>query len=165
MANGQCTVVDRDRLVAAGGFGPVRDALLEDLAVARHLAASGHDVRFVDGTGVLDVTGYGSLLGAWRGWGRSLDLAPATSPPWQAFDLAVVWAALGLPVPRLLARRGDAIDVVALALRLGTLVGTARAYRRRGVAYWLSPLADPAVAARITIGTLRPSRRWRGRSY
>ena len=72
---------------------------------------------------------------------------------------------MALPLPRLLARRGDAVDVVALALRLGTLVGTARAYRRRGLPYWLSPLADVAVAGRITVGTVRPSRRWRGRDY
>lgn len=165
MANGQCTVVDRERLVAAGGFVPVRGALLEDLALARHLAGAGHEVRFVDGTAVLDVAGYGSLPLAWRGWGRSLDLAPVTAPTWQALDLAVVGAALALPLPRLVLRRGDVVDVVALALRIGTLVGTARAYRRRGLPYWLSPLADLPVAARITVGTLRPSRRWRGRSY
>ncbi|HEX4901619.1 MAG TPA: glycosyltransferase family 2 protein, partial [Acidimicrobiales bacterium] len=50
MANGQCMVVDRERLLAAGGFESVRSALLEDLALARHLAATGHGVRFVDGT-------------------------------------------------------------------------------------------------------------------
>lgn len=165
MANGQCTVVDRGRLREAGGFEPVRGALLEDLALARHLAVAGHDVRFVDGTAVLDVHGYGSAVEAWRGWGRSLDLAPVTGPAWQVLDLAVVWAALALPLPRLALRRGDAVDVVALALRGGTLVGTARAYRRRGLPYWLSPLADVAVAARITAGTVRPSRRWRGRDY
>ncbi|MFP5320867.1 MAG: glycosyltransferase [Acidimicrobiia bacterium] len=158
-------VVDRAALLAAGGFEPVQGALLEDLALARHLAAEGHEVRFVDGTAVLDVEGYGSLAATWGGWGRSLDLAPVTAPAWQVLDLAVVWAALALPLPRVLARRGDVVDVIALALRIGTLVGTASAYRRRGLPYWLSPLADPAVAARITVGTLRPSRRWRGRRY
>lgn len=165
MANGQCTVVDRRRLLGAGGFELVRDALLEDLALARHLAAHGHRVRFVDGTAVLDVEGYGSAARAWSGWGRSLDLAPVTGRGWQALDLAVVWAAMALPLPRVLARRGDAVDVVALALRLGTLAGTARAYRRRGLPYWLSPLADLPVAARITAGTVRPARSWRGRTY
>jgi dolichol-phosphate mannosyltransferase len=165
MANGQCTVVDRCRLLDAGGFGPVRDALLEDLALARWLAGRGHEVRFVDATDCIDVEGYGSLAAAWRGWGRSLDLAPVTSTPWQLADLAVVWSTLALPLPRLLAGRGDALDVAALALRVGTLVGTRRAYRHAGPAYWLSPLADLAVAMRITAGTVRPDRRWRGRSY
>jgi dolichol-phosphate mannosyltransferase len=165
IANGQCMVVDRARLIAAGGFHPVRSALLEDLALARHLANAGHEVRFLDATDVIAVEGYGSARAAWRGWGRSLDLSEVTTPPWQALDLAVVWVAMALPLPRLLAGRGDAIDAVALALRLGTLAGTARAYRRRGLPYWLSPLADPAVAVRITAGTVRPDRRWRGRSY
>jgi dolichol-phosphate mannosyltransferase len=165
MANGQCMVADRERLLDAGGFSPVRSDLLEDLALARWLAVRGHEVRFLDATGVLDVAGYGSLAEAWRGWARSLDLAPVTGWPWQALDLAVVWSTLALPLPRLVAGRGDAVDVAALVLRLGTLVGTRRAYRRRGLAYAMSPLADLAVAARITAGTVRPSREWRGRRY
>lgn len=165
MANGQCMVVDREQLLGAGGFVPVRGHLLEDLALARSLAGRGHDVRFLDGTAVLDVEGYGSLGAAWRGWGRSLDLRSVTAPGAQALDLAVVWSAMALPLPRLVAGRGDAVDVVALLVRLGTLAGTRGAYERRGLPYLLSPLADLAVAARITAGTVRPSRRWRGRSY
>lgn len=42
----------------------VRAALLEDLALARSLAARGHDVRFLDATAVLDAAGYGSPAGA-----------------------------------------------------------------------------------------------------
>lgn len=165
MANGQCMVIDRQRLLDAGGFGPVRDALLEDLALARWLAAHGHDVRFLDATSVLQVVGYGSLREAWRGWGRSLDLAPVTPPAWQALDVAVVWSAMALPLPRLLTGRGDVVDVAGLLVRLGTLVGTRAAYTRRGLPYLLSPLADVAVAARITVGTVRPDRRWRDRTY
>lgn len=165
LANGQCMVVDRARLVDAGGFEAVRDALLEDLALARSLAARGHEVRFLDATSVLAVEAYGSLREAWRGWGRSLDLAPVTPLGWQALDLAVVWSTMALPIPRVLAGRGDALDAAALLVRAGTLAGTRGAYDRRGLAYLLSPLADAAVAARITVGTLRPSRSWRGRSY
>jgi dolichol-phosphate mannosyltransferase len=165
MASGQCMVVDRRRLLDAGGFEPVRGELLEDLALARSLAGRGHDVRFLDGTSVLLVAGYGSLGGAWRGWGRSLDLSSVTPPAWQVLDLAVVWSAMALPLPRLLVGRGDAVDIAALVVRLGALAGTRGAYTRRGVPYLLSPLADLAVAARITAGTLRPDRRWRGRTY
>lgn len=165
MANGQCMVVDRERLLDAGGLEPVGGHLLEDLALARSLAGRGHDVRFLDATAVLDVEGYGSLGAAWRGWGRSLDLRTVTPPAAQALDLAVIWSAMALPLPRLLTGRGDAVDVAAVLVRLGTLVGTRSAYARRGLPYVLSPLADLAVAARLTAGTVRPSRRWRGRSY
>jgi dolichol-phosphate mannosyltransferase len=165
MANGQCMVVDRQRLLDAGGFEPVRGALLEDLALARSLAARGHDVRFLDATAVLRVDGYGSLAEAWRGWGRSLDLGAVTPAPAQLLDLAVVWSTMALPLPRLLAGRVDVVDVASLLVRAGTLAGTRGAYVRRGLPYLLSPLADLAVATRITVGTVRPDRRWRGRSY
>ncbi len=165
MASGQCMVIDRQRLLDAGGFAPVRGSLVEDLALARMLAGAGHQVRFVDGTAVVAVEGYGSMTAAWRGWGRSLDLAPVTPPGWQLLDVAVVWVAMALPLPRLAAGRGDVVDVAALATRLGVLVGTRTAYARRGVPYWLSPLTDVPVAVRITAGTLRPARRWRGRDY
>jgi dolichol-phosphate mannosyltransferase len=41
----------------------------------------------------------------------------------------------------------------------------ARVYERRGPPFWLSPLADPATALRLTVSAVRPSRTWRGRSY
>ena len=76
-----------------------------------------------------------------HGWSRSLSL-PGVAPRWRAvLDAVVVLLAQALPLPRLLVRRGDLIDVVLLAARAGTLVGTAGAYERRRAAYWLSPLA------------------------
>ena len=73
--------------------------------------------------------------------------------------------AQALPLPRLLLGRGDALDVALLALRLGTLAGTRRAYERADLAYWLSPLADPAAVGRVVWGAVRPGRTWRGRTY
>ena len=52
-----------------------------------------------------------------------------------------------------------------LALRLGILIGVARAYPDRPWSYWLSPLADLPVALRILQLTLRRRHRWRGRTY
>src|SRR3546814_9089640 len=114
MANGQCMVVDRQRLLDAGGFEPVRGALLEDLALARSLAARGHDFRFLDATAVLRVDGYGSLAVAWRGWGRSLDLGAVTPAPAPLLDLAVVWSTMDFPTSRLLDGRVDVVDVASL---------------------------------------------------
>ena len=70
-----------------------------------------------------------------------------------------------LPLPRLLARRGDVLDVVLACARLGTLVGTRRAYDRVDTAYWLSPLADPLAAAGDRPGHRPPRQTWRGRDY
>ena len=79
---------------------------------------------------------------------------------------AIVVLAQVLPIPRLVLGRGDVVDVVLALTRIGTLVGTRRAYERTDAAYWLSPLADPVAAAAIARGIARRGRQtWRGRSY
>lgn len=163
LANGQCMVFRRHAL--PGGFEAVRGSLVEDVALARALAAQRWRIGFLDATPALRVTPYTSFADTWRGWGRSLPLAEQTSPAWLAADLGVVWLAQALPLPRLLAGRGDGLDLALLALRLGTLAGTRRAYERPGPAYWLSPLADLLAAARLTQVVGRPERTWRGRAY
>lgn len=165
MANGQCTVTRRAMLRAQGGYFPVAGHLTDDVALARHLATVGWRVGFLDVTGCFDVRMHASAAEVWRNWGRSLPLADVTSWPWKAADLAVIWLALALPLPRILARRGDRLDTALAAVRLGLLAATAGAYRHRGPAYWLSPLADVPTALRLTWGTLRPGTTWRGRTY
>lgn len=165
VANGQCMAFRRLALRDVGGFDAVRGSLVEDVALVRHLAARHWRIGFLDATGSLLVLGYASAAEAWRGWGRSLPLGEVTSPAWLAADLGVVWLAQALPLVRLVARRADALDLVLLALRAGTLAGTRRAYDRPSAAYWLSPLADVPAAVRLTQAALRPERRWRGRSY
>lgn len=164
LANGQCMAGRRRALLAAGGLEPVRHHVVEDVALARHLDAAGWSVAMLDGPSLLTTRMYEDLGSTWRGWGRSLAL-PGVEPRWrQVADLAVLAVAMAIPIPRLLLRRADAIDVVLLAARAGTLVGTAPAYVRRGVAYWMSPLADPVAVAAVASNVIRPRREWRGRS-
>jgi dolichol-phosphate mannosyltransferase len=80
-------------------------------------------------------------------------------------DVGVVWLTLGLPWLRVLARRAGRLDLPLIALRCAMAAALAPAYERRGAPYWLSPLADPLAAARLTWSAVRPSRRWRGRAY
>jgi dolichol-phosphate mannosyltransferase len=101
----------------------------------------------------------------WRSWGRSLPMADVTSRAWKLLDLGVLWLAVALPLPRLVLRRGDPLDVALIAVRWALLLGIAPAYVRRGPWWWASPLADVPVALRLTWGTLRPGRTWRGRTY
>jgi dolichol-phosphate mannosyltransferase len=169
MANGQCMALRRREFLAAGGMTPVAGQPVEDIALVRHLAATGWTVAFLDASELLRVRMYESFGDAWRGWGRSLAL-PGVEPTWrQVADAVVVLVAQALPLWRVLARRADALDVLLLAVRAGTLVGTSSAYsisgRRPGFAYWLSPLADlPAVFA-LTSGAVRRRQTWRGREY
>ena len=64
------------------------------------------------------------------------------------------------PVPR--PRVALAINSVLLMVRLGVLVGTARAYTWRPWTYWLSPLADVPVVMQLWRSALRRTHSWRG---
>ena len=166
MANGQCMAFARAPFLAASGMELVRGDVVEDLALARRLASDGHRVGFLDASELLSVRMFESFGDAWRGWGRSLALPGVEPRRRQLSDLAIVVLAQVLPIPRLLLGRGDVIDVVLAATRLGTLVGTRRAYERNDAAYWSSPLADPVAAVAIARGIARRGRQtWRGRSY
>lgn len=166
MANGQCMAFPRAPFRSWGGLEPVRGEVVEDLALARRLATDGQRVGFLDASDLLVVRMFESFGETWRGWGRSLALPGVESPGRQLADLAVVVLAQTSPLPRLLLRRGDLIDVALAAVRLGTLAGTRRAYRGAGFGYWASPLADPLAAIAIARGIARRGRQtWRGRSY
>jgi len=163
--NGQCVVARRDELLAWGGWARVRGHLTEDVALARAWRADGGRIAFADAADLLEVRMYESARATWDGWGRSLMAPDVTAPWWQALDLATVWATLALPPWRLAAGRGDRLDRALVAVRWLVLPGFARAYRRRGPGFWLSPLADLPVAVRLTQSVLRPTRTWRGRTY
>jgi dolichol-phosphate mannosyltransferase len=171
MANGQCMAFRRrefldPEIFDAAGMVPVADQVVEDVALARHLAANGGRVGFLDGTELLTVRMFESLGDVWRGWGRSLALPGVEDRRRQLFDLAVILLAQVMPLPRLLLRRADLVDVALVACRLGTLVGTRTAYDRRGPAYWSSPLADLPAALAIALGIRRGTNQtWRGRRY
>lgn len=166
MANGQCMTLRRERFLAAGGMSLVAGEVVEDIALARRLAGVGWTVGFLDASDLLTVRMFESLRDTWTGWGRSLALPGAETRGRQLFDLAVVLLAQALPLPRLFLGRGDVIDVILLANRLGTLVGTRTAYDRNDAAYWSSPLADLAAAAAIARGIARRgAQTWRGRTY
>jgi hypothetical protein len=83
----------------------------------------------------------------------------------RVVQLGIVALAQTAPLLRLLSRRGDLLDAALLAVRIGTLAGTARSYERRGAAYWLSPTADIVATAAIGRGILTRTQRWRGRHY
>ncbi|HEV3000770.1 MAG TPA: glycosyltransferase family 2 protein [Solirubrobacteraceae bacterium] len=166
VANGQCMVARRSALVRAGGWGRVRSYMTDDVALAQALVREdGWRLRFADGADVLEVRMYESARETWHGWGRSIIDPDVNTRPGLVADLAVLWLAMALPLPRLALGRGDALDVLLLAQRVALLGALQRAYRPRGLAFWLSPLADVPVALRLTWSVLRPPRTWRGRTY
>jgi dolichol-phosphate mannosyltransferase len=165
LVSGQCTAVRREALLAAGGYRHAAGAMTDDAAQARALARAGWRVTFRDGGGLIEVDMHESARETWREWGRSIALPGVTPAAWQALDVATVWLTLGLPPLRVLAGRAGRFDAALLLLRAAMTAALASAYAHRGAPYWLSPLADPAAAVRLTWSALRPSRRWRGRTY
>lgn len=170
MANGQCMVAQTATWKSEGVMAAVAGELVEDVALARRLARRGYQVGFLDASEMLTVRMYEDAPDTWRGWGRSIALPGVEPQARQWRDLAVVAIAQALPLPRIVSGRGDVVDVVLLALRLGTLAGTRRAYTAHRdlthrVAYWASPLADPIAVLAIARGILRPRQMWKGRAY
>ena len=180
MANGQCFLARRDVLLAAGGYRSARGSFCDDVTLARHLARAGRRVGFLDGSRLYDVRSYTSARETWREWGRSLDLKDASSWLRQWGDVLFLLLVQGTPIPALAVigllwtsgqTPGDPAQLVALlsAVLLGIRVLLQRAlapsYARTGVAFWLSPAADPLAALRILVSSLRTPRSWRGRSY
>ena len=165
VSNGQCTAVERAWFLREGGYGLAPDFLTDDIALARTLARRGHAVRFVDASALLEVRMHESPRELWREWGRSIAAHDVTPPAWQAADLFVVWLAMGVPVLRAATGRARRLDWLLLAIRFALLGGMRRSYVERGAAFWLSPLADPLTALRLTLSTVRPAREWRGRRY
>ena len=171
VANGQCMVFRRLDALHDDWFAAVRSSTIEDVALVRWLVARGKQVEMFDGRDALVVEMFGSFGDTWRGWGRSLALATVESR-WRQFT-GVFVTALALVTPLLLVVVGLAtqlllftpLSVALLAIRIGTLVGTRRAYERGGLGYWLSPFADLLAWFVVVRGTFAPSREWRGRTY
>ena len=163
--NGQCVVARRQALLDAGGWALVRGNMTEDVALARTWRQAGARLAFFDAADLLEVRMHESIGEVWREWGRSIAAHDVTPPAWQAADVAVVWLVMGLPPLRVLAGRARRLDWLLVAIRFALLGGLKRAYKQRGPAFWLSPLADPVTAVRFIYSTVRPPRQWRGRRY
>jgi len=170
-ANGQCFLVQRDALCAVGGFDSVMDSICEDFTLARAIATAGHRVGFYESDNLAWTEMYASWREAWENWTRSLPLRDRYTQGRTFVGLAEVTLVQALPLwllPVLTRRLGrrhplTRLNVALAASRLGVLAGTARAYPARPLTYWLSPLCDLPVAARLWWMATRRQHRWRGR--
>jgi dolichol-phosphate mannosyltransferase len=182
MANGQCFLCRRSVLAAVGGYSSASSSFCDDVTLARHIAAQGFKVGFLDGAKVLKVRMYEGALETWKEWGRSLDLKDA-SPRAQIWgDLWLLSAVQGLPLlvvvgylfagslPLLLPLKLlFGLNVFLLVIRFAMLLAIAPSYDRTtakgGWLFWLSPVADPLAVLRIFLSAFRTPKEWRGRKY
>lgn len=173
-ANGQCLLLRRDVLAAAGGFASARDSLCEDVTLARTIAALGYRVGFYESEGLVWTAMYTGWRDAWRNWTRSLPLRDRYSglAGWLGLVEVTLVQAIPLPLAIVLSRsRRQTLPIAVLAYlnlglaiaRLGVLVGTSRAYRSRPWSYWVSPVSDVPVAVGVWLSAVRRRHEWRGR--
>lgn len=165
VANGQCMVFRRDSAVRGDWCASVSGEIIEDVALVRRLVREGEQVEMFDGSSLLTVHMFEGFGDTWRGWGRSLSLASVDGPLRLWSDAFITLIAAVSPLWLLAIGAATPLTVLLLLVRLGTLVGTARTYERRGPGYWLSPLADLLAWIVVVRGILAPSREWRGRQY
>jgi dolichol-phosphate mannosyltransferase len=173
-ANGQCMLFDRVALEEIGGFVAGAGSLCEDITMARTLAIRGWLVGFYESERLASARMYQSGVETWRNWPRSLPLRDGTASTTVLLGLLEVLLVQALPGLLLALAALPAISRAApagllrlnaglAALRLGILVGMARAYTARPWSYWLSPLMDLPVALALIGSACQREHRWRGR--
>jgi dolichol-phosphate mannosyltransferase len=169
IANGQCMVFRRVDVLNLRLMERVRGELIEDVALARSLHRDGRLVEMVDGSDFLRVRMFEDLSSTVRGWGRSISMAGVESRGRLLAQLVEVGCTQVLPLAFVLTGVAPVIGGVLLAIRLGTLVGTARSYPDRTWSYWLSPALDVVAWTVLATGIVRhfvgAKVSWRGRSY
>lgn len=170
-ANGQCFLFRRDVLEDCGGFQVAHDSVCEDITIARTLVTKGYPVGFYEAGNLVHVKMYSDWLDAWRNWTRSLPMHDQFSGINTLLGWLEVALVQALPLPLFLflvtihARRNwlFTLNGILIAMRIGVLFGTARAYHRRPWSYWLSPLCDLPVAIQLGRSALQRRHIWRGR--
>jgi len=162
-ANGQFTVIDSAAYQRAGGHGAVRDAVVEDMALARRLTAVGARGVFVDGHELARCRMYDGARALVDGYAKSAWIAfgsPASAVAVAALSLVV------FVVPWLLLAVTPWAAPAAVAGPAGRLVTALRSGNRPlldAVAHPLSVLAFVALVA-VSIARHRRGRlSWKDR--
>jgi GT2 family glycosyltransferase len=167
VANGQFLLLRRAALVRAGGFAALAGEPLDDLALARRLAANGDRVGFWRAREALAVRMYDGLGGSFRGWRRNLALVLGDRRGAIAAAVALALApaivaagalAAGEPRAALVAWCGGALASAALRTGTGSSPLFALLYPLDALAFSACLAAAARDRAR---GRLAP---WRGRA-
>ena len=177
MANGQCFLSKRAKLVELNGYELAKSSFCDDVTLARAAAQRGAKVGFLDGAALMQVRMYTSMRETWREWGRSLDLKDVLTPRQTFLDCLLLTAVQGLPlplliaiaiwqpVPSLLMNILFWLNAFLVFIRCLLVFGIRTSYTEVGFWFWLSPLADPFAVIRIWISALTKPKSWRGRTY
>lgn len=169
LANGQYMLFRRDEYFRIGGHAAVRGSLIEDVAMARHVAGQGVAVALLRAEDAVAVRMYIDLAGLWEGFAKNavrfVTVSPRTGVPTVVAALSFLSA---LPA----ALRGHAPLHRRLALLLVPAVSLLPWERRFGVPLvyaFLFPVSAIVFQVLALDATRRSVRRsatvWRGRRY
>ncbi len=159
-ANGQYILIRRNVYEAVGGFGAVRDEIVEDIALARVVKRGGYRLLNAVGVDLFTTRMYTSLGRMWQGWTRIY--AGAFKRPMMLLAATVLtclftlvpFVALAVAGLQVAAGAGGAMDWAVLAVSGATVLAIAVTMRRvfilgRGNPWYL--LVYP-LAVTITMG-------------
>jgi glycosyltransferase involved in cell wall biosynthesis len=97
-ANGQYLLIARDAYDAAGGHAAIATSLLEDVALARAVKASGRKLRFRYGADAVHTRMYRSFPELVEGWTKNLALlfpAAAQLAAWRIAEFFLIFGSAG----------------------------------------------------------------------
>ncbi len=166
---GQWFAFGRDAYRRCGGHAAVRDALAEDVALARRLKLAGCKTAVALSTRLVSVRMYRGFAEAWEGFGKNLVvltgsgwLRPAAVLAFFLLAYVAPWA-MAAAVPAGLA---SPAWLLPAALLLGQRLAVAATFREPPLSWlWHVPgsLLVAALALRSRAGFRKGSLRWKGR--
>jgi glycosyltransferase involved in cell wall biosynthesis len=174
-ANGQFLMIRRDAYAAVGGHEAVRARVLEDVALARLVKASGRNIFFGPGQGIARTRMYRTFGALWQGWTKNLYELMGGTPGSFAREILETfpWLEIGLVICGLcVAGRSRWILFAAAAIVLaGSHLRYARALRRNRyplsiIQYYMpASLLYACVLAASAWKYGRGAVSWKGRRY
>jgi dolichol-phosphate mannosyltransferase len=163
MANGQCFLSKRAKLVELNGYELAKSSFCDDVTLARAAAQRGAKVGFLDGAALMQVRMYTSMAETWREWGRSLDLKDASTPTQTFADCLLLTSVQGLPIPLLMAL-SIWQPVPSLLMNIWFWLNAFLIFIRCLLVFGIRTSYTFAVM-RIWISALTKPKSWRGRTY
>jgi len=164
VANGQFLVVRRRAYDRAGGHAAVRDAVLDDVALARTLRRQGARGGLADGTDLAACRMYNGWVDLREGYAKSLWAAFGSEP--GAFAVLALLAVMYV-IPPIAMARGSVVGTVGY---LAGVTGRMLAARRSGARVWPDSVAHPLsvlvlgwLTTRSIVRRRQASLTWKGR--
>lgn len=162
VANGQFFVVRRQALESIGGYQSVRDAVIDDVFLARELIKSGASGVVINGSEIAETRMYASWTEIEAGYGKSLNRAFGSI---IGAVFVIIFLFISSLAPLILVFLGNSIGWLGLSAIIGTRILSAIKSRGRVIDSLLHPISVIALMYLIVYSFLvRNTVQWKGRT-